>query len=371
VGPVDIVGEPRARRVYVLNSASNTVSTVSASLFRPDFRFPVDRLAAYRKAAVEAFADLLGGFLQYLKDCLCDHFLVNCPTCSEDDKLYLACISIRDGQVYNVCNFSKRRYVKSFPTVDYWLSLVPVIPLLGHWLERFCCSILPDLFRRYTVPEFDAGQSLNPQPNLRVRTARDSVTSVQQANLPTLLRNVLDQSRVVTTVARDAVLRQPTPLQLRAGDPRLAASNLVEQPTERVATLLRERGVEVERAPYNPAAQADLAASLASFLKTPAAGSKVTLYEETGQVRYYSVVEPREAPEAVKLRGDVESLKAELTRVQQAHREEITMREREIAALRGSVDALRGDLSVVGELKEQLTALLRRRSPRRSSGEGQ
>ena len=70
----------------------------------------------YRKAMLEAYADLLGGFLQYLKDCFFDHFVVRCPQPTGEEALELACISIRDKQVYKVCNFSRRRYVKSFPT---------------------------------------------------------------------------------------------------------------------------------------------------------------------------------------------------------------------------------------------------------------
>jgi hypothetical protein len=49
-------------------------------------------------------------------------------------------VSIRGGSVYKVCNFSRRRYVKSFPTVGYWLSLVPLLPMLRELLGEFCCG---------------------------------------------------------------------------------------------------------------------------------------------------------------------------------------------------------------------------------------
>lgn len=150
-GPVSTTAtmvEPR--RAIVLNQVSNSLSVIDVELVMAD-RFDTEVLLAYRHAAVEAFADLLGGLAQYLKDCLCDHFLVNCPPRQENKDLDLAAVSIRGGSVYKVCNFSRRRYVKSFPTVGYWLSLVPVLPALREALEVFCCWVLPDYFGKYSA----------------------------------------------------------------------------------------------------------------------------------------------------------------------------------------------------------------------------
>ena len=114
------------KRTYVLNYASNTISVVPSELFATGRQIPLQPLVNYRAAVLNAFSDLLGGLLQYLKDCFCDHLLVDCPTCDDDDRVSLGCVSIRDNEVYRVCNFTRRRHVVTFPKLGYWLSIVPV-----------------------------------------------------------------------------------------------------------------------------------------------------------------------------------------------------------------------------------------------------
>jgi hypothetical protein len=150
-----------ARHIVVLNRVSNSLSVIDAELVRGD-SFGLGPLTTYRRAAVEAFADLLGGFVQYLKDCICDHLLVKLAECPEDKDLDLAAISIRGNSVYKVCNWSRRRYVKSFPTIGYWLSMVPVLPFLRDVIGRVCCAILPEYFRRYDTAGHDSANDRVP-----------------------------------------------------------------------------------------------------------------------------------------------------------------------------------------------------------------
>ena len=138
----------------MLNLVSNSLSAIDIELVMGD-SFDLAPLVEYRRAAVEAFVDLVGGFAQYLKDCICDHFLVRCPPRLQNKDLDLAAVSIRGGSVYKVCNFSRRRYVKSFPTVGYWLSLVPVLPALRELLGQACCALLPDITANYSTRRHD------------------------------------------------------------------------------------------------------------------------------------------------------------------------------------------------------------------------
>lgn len=78
--------------------------------------------------------------LQYAVDCICQAFLPPCPSDPEDDRLILACLTIKNGKIINICNFSCRHYAGSFPSMFYWLSLVPVIPLFGKVLQCLCCD---------------------------------------------------------------------------------------------------------------------------------------------------------------------------------------------------------------------------------------
>jgi hypothetical protein len=187
VAPFSATATPVEPRVaVVLNVLSNSLTVIDVELVMGD-EFDLGALLEYRHAAVDAFADLVGGLAQYLKDCLCDHLLVRCPPHLENKDLDLAAVSIRGGSVYKVCNFSRRRYVKSFPTVDYWLSLVPVLPMLREAIAEFCCKVLTDSFGRYSaVGRADQNDRLNAARMLqflRVVQDEDPVSRLRALNL--------------------------------------------------------------------------------------------------------------------------------------------------------------------------------------------
>lgn len=131
------------REAYAINYLSNTVNVIDVPALiagTPSFtNEPPVTLAAYRQQMLEAFTDLGGVFIQYLKDSFCDQFLVECPECGRDDKVYLGTIEIKNKQVFHICNFSKRHYAKSFRTWGYWLSAVPLLPMLKKAFAKFCC----------------------------------------------------------------------------------------------------------------------------------------------------------------------------------------------------------------------------------------
>jgi hypothetical protein len=287
VAPLVVAADEIRSAAYVLNYVSNTLTVVPGDQLDPEYDFPFKELAAYRKEILEALADLLAGFLQYLKDCLCHHLLVNCPECAEDEKLYLACISIRAGNVYNVCNFSRRRYVKSFPTVGYWMSMMPFIPFLRRWLEQFCCMILPELFGRYQVADYDrstVGVASGPD----VAVARTAVVRAQGADVPTKLRLARDQGRAVTSAGMTAAIRR-----LPAGPIRTASlAGLVGQPVDTVHTRLEERGLQVERTPFESLGLSDIVRSLTGIFRTAVPGGQITLVDDRGTVRMAGAVPP-------------------------------------------------------------------------------
>ena len=95
LGPIAIASDPARDRVLVLNYLSSSLTVASGKLSAPSAKFPAAQLAAYRQAAVNAYNDLLARFLEYLKDCLCEHLLVANPDTSAETKLYLGAVSIR------------------------------------------------------------------------------------------------------------------------------------------------------------------------------------------------------------------------------------------------------------------------------------
>jgi len=102
---------------------------------------PPATLSAYRTQMVDAFMDLFKTFGIYLKDCFCEQFLINCPDC-KDDKVYLGEVQIQDNKTFKICNFTKRRYVKSVQLMEYWLSTIPILPIIKTALAEFCCKVI-------------------------------------------------------------------------------------------------------------------------------------------------------------------------------------------------------------------------------------
>lgn len=157
-GPVDIALNDSQGQVHILNHLGQSITVLNYELQPYHQQRP--QLQQYRTDVIAAFYQLLSGLLQYLKDCFCNHLLIQCPECDpEEDKVYLGCLSLRDGEVYNICNFTKRRYVKTFTSFSYWLSLIPIGPLVAWAIERLCCLVLPNYFQRKENQTF----SISPQ----------------------------------------------------------------------------------------------------------------------------------------------------------------------------------------------------------------
>jgi Family of unknown function (DUF6519) len=295
VGPVSMALIAKGKQAYVLNYASNTLSSIDRALLDPRAAAALQRFVAaleiYRKGMVEAGADLVAGFAQYLKDCFFDHFLVRCPQPTGEETLYLACVSIRDHSVYKVCNFSRRRYVKSFPTVGYWLSAVPVLALLKPWFAKIACMILPEYASRLSVQEDE-----QTADRVSVAQFQQLLGWTQSQDLPGQLREAGARATVVRDAALSAVAR-PQPQPVPPGGPRVVTSDIVDQPAERVAEALAERGIATRRATFQPGIGIAALRDVAALFRDAAPGDEVTLYEEDGSVRYFTVAK-RAAPPA-------------------------------------------------------------------------
>ena len=147
----------------------------------------------YAQRAREAIQQLLTIAVQHFVDDVCTMLLPPLPPDPLDDRLILACITMRDGKIVQICNHSCRRHAGAFPTVAYWLSIVPVVQLVGYFVDVLCCldlanprgryrglfghldSVDPDYARREAVYANDFAGPRAFAKNLR--TARDSVSA--------------------------------------------------------------------------------------------------------------------------------------------------------------------------------------------------
>ena len=99
--------------------------------------------------------ELLRILLEYLIDCICLALNPPCQPC-DDKGVLLACVKIRDCEVVDICNMS-RRHVLTPVAMRYWL---PPIKSIGKLVEKFCCEFdVGKLFRGKEKPK-EKGQEI-------------------------------------------------------------------------------------------------------------------------------------------------------------------------------------------------------------------
>lgn len=353
ISPLALAAASEQERVYALNGLSMTLTSIPTAYLveqerneaepPPGGQAFLNSLESYRNDIFAAFIDLLGGLLQYLKDCLCDHFLVNCPDCEEVEPIYLACVSIRDNQVHHVCNFSRRKYVKSFPTVGYWLSILPLAPFIKQALTRFCCAILPDMFGRYQT----AGHK-GYNVGVSGYQARQGLAFASSGKMGGQIRRVMGRLNLAREMAGDwrtAVLSETvsnlfiSPLR---SEPEIAQEEVGGQPVEKVNKKMADSDINVVGVEkYDPSHGRENLINLSRSPLRLRAGSQVKLYEEDGVVRYAALVDDKTAAKttetAVAPVVETTKLQERLT-IQQ---DKIAQLETELAALRQFRDEVR------------------------------
>ncbi|HSF47353.1 MAG TPA: hypothetical protein VLA73_03220, partial [Burkholderiales bacterium] len=306
---------------------------------------------------------------------------VDCPTCDEEDKLYLAVISVKSGEVQKVCNFSLRKYVKSFPTVEYWLSLIPIIPLIKRALESFCCAALPPFFRKRDAPQakLTGDEIVLAENRVSGKNIRAGVEFVKTTDFRGAARERTSKFTSGRSLFFDAIRDlAPSKAAASAG---LVHSDLAGQPVAEVQRKLAEAKIKATVEPYNPAAGVS---NLVEFGRAPLRlqeGMEVTLITRDDKVLYYSVVEPEspqiralrgevaevrgEIAEAARLRDQVETLRKEMSESERKHAEALVARDNEIAELKARDRDLQLNIRAVNELKEEIAKLRPPPRPRR------
>ncbi len=328
VGPVAISKSQKPKGVYALNSISSTISAVPGDLLRPDFRLKLGDLEAYHQNVLNAMSSLIVGFVQYSRDSIHNQMEVDCPDIG-DEEIFLACISVRNHQVYKICNFSKRRYVKTNHTRDGWktpsslisllglaLERVPpswglsgtlngtIIPVLNWMIDKGSCSVLGDLADK--LWPYIEGWMESVNPDIRADGFRHGMASayLEKDDLLLRLRNLLNRGRVRGRIFIDPFVRKELHQTLDV-EQRISSENIVDQPADAVEDTLKAKGILVLHKQYDPSVSLIPGRiNMKGFLGIPKSGDEVTLYEEDGRIKYYTVAS-RDAPADVQTLGQV------------------------------------------------------------------
>lgn len=154
----------------------------------------------------------------YARDCVCDALLPPCPPDPCDDRIILACVTVKDGKVTDICNMACRRYAGSFVSRQYWF---PIGPALAWAAGILCCFPivaqgsrrgvdLAKLLRAFdadgSVRRTLAAQNFALVGDLR-RRAREGVRRLRDPLPGTFLGRILGTDRVNLAVQ---VGRSPT-----------------------------------------------------------------------------------------------------------------------------------------------------------------
>jgi hypothetical protein len=258
--------------------------------------------------------------LRYLWEWVCIKLQPPCPPDPCDDRIIIACVTVRDGKVVDVCNFSCRKRAGSFTARDYWLSLTGIKPLVLMLLERLCCG---DLIRARSPIRnrlADLLQFVDPAGQLAAAVARDDFAKVRRlAGDLAALRDRIDVSGVVETVS--AVV---------AAEPDRDFLSHLDRPIADVQADLERAGVKAT------VADVDQAPALAAVRAAATTGAQdVVLLRDARTGR---VVGVERAPQSTRRAAPGGSEAADRRRVEALAKEVQTLRA-ELVALRRDAPA--------------------------------
>jgi len=101
----------------------------------------------FQKKFEVAWSLLLRMLVELVFGCLCSALMPPCPEPVTADRVPLALVTVTgaasDCRVQGVCNWTtQRKYATTFPSLQYWLSVLPFGRWLREALARFCCSLV-------------------------------------------------------------------------------------------------------------------------------------------------------------------------------------------------------------------------------------
>ena len=181
--------------------------------------------------------------LLYLRDCVCYAALPPCPPASCDDRVVLACVTVKNGVVTKVCNHACRHYAGSFVNREYWLPIGPVLSLLA---AKLCC--FPLALPRGVRPQRDVGADrlvAGPQASDAAPWRMDNLLSAIRSDdfaLPKLWR---DRARTMIAKVRVGTVLAGVERSLEKSRGAVRLASYLHANAADAAASLKSKGVQV------------------------------------------------------------------------------------------------------------------------------
>jgi hypothetical protein len=250
-------------------------------------------LAAIKKLLTDAF-----------RNCVCYALIPPCPPPACDNRIVLACFSIRNGEVINICHYPGRKQLITLQTLGYWLGPLGLDNLglvLGELFELICCG---------------TGQTTKSPVNSTRAYYNESVTTAgvtSGADFNRIAAHYIAQNvgaNVLNAISPD----------MRAVDLR----TLVNKPTETVKETLGQQGfktVTTQAVDDDPAWTAGAVASSAQFAPAAvSAGQPLIVYTMGDQAVGFDVVDPTTA-KLQDLQSQITALQSQLAQQPQVQQQ--------------------------------------------------
>jgi hypothetical protein len=269
----------QAVQFYFAKNSSVTHCTILDDLTA--ITIPTPQSGAGVPVYVGIVAQIVTDLVYALLDCFCFSLLPACQPDPCDDRIILACVTVQDGRILDICHFSGRKQLVTIPSLQYWLGplgLDKFTSWLDGVLQFFCCRDLRD----------QAGANLFTN---RQAYQQESLTSAGIAT-PAALNRIAGHYVAQTLGA--SVLNSIAP-GTRAVDLR----PMVGQQSEIVQANLRKQGfdqVNSVSVASDPSWTPDAIASAGPF--APAAvsvGQPLNMYTNGNIVVGFDVVDPTTA----------------------------------------------------------------------------
>ena len=355
VQPVDLAIGPDGN-IYVANFLSNTVTAIPIDEVDKS-KDRLTPLATYRWDIFKAFFSLVGNLLQSLKDCFCHHLLIKCPECDGSEKIYLACVEIRENLVYNICNFGKRKYVQTFMAWNYWLSILPIAALMKQAIAKVCCSVLPNFLDTFLddvappPPPQEDGAKTGASAMFKAKNSRNTVLNFKRTDFAAIRRQQVSKLGLYGHFAGDVVVDSSDPATAKKSGIRKEV--LIDSDSASAEGELKKAGINVvETRPYDPKLADDYAIAYARTPGRLQPGSDVILYVQDGKTVF--IAEDRGVVRAT-LDPDAERKLAELEARADAIRD-TSATEAEIAALDGKRATIAEEVTALEATVDKLQA---------------
>lgn len=218
---------------------------------------------------------------QLFLDCVCHALLPQCGSDPCDDRLILACVTVQNGRVVRICNFSCRRYAGSFPSLFYWLSAFPITSQIATQFRRLCC-------------ESGIVERLDPAGTFRMaaRSGSYAAPRMLSANLNAMLKQVSLENFVSA-----------------AGPGTVSLPSLIGLPASQAVETLKRSNIQVAERQVQSATDVPQSGPTGNLFASP--GSAVIAYSVNQQIVGFAPYDLGQ--QLADTRAEVEALRSMIT----------------------------------------------------------